>query len=190
MPNITEYGSYVDSGTWDSPAGTVGTAGSGSSNGVMPSSQGVAGVVGAVGSAVGDIFTAQADQRSAAQYDAAAQIALQNKNIVAGSLLVQTAQAQRTFNLSQGAQTAEIGAAGFNGATSSTAQALRTSGANQFAVNMNQITGNNFVQQQAYQSQATDDQNAAKSAMASSGMANLGAAFSTVSAIAQVAAMA
>jgi hypothetical protein len=177
-------------GSGSGGASSAALGGGSPSSGSMPSGgMGVAGVISAVGTAYSDYSTAVADQKSAGEYDAAAEVALQNENIVKGSLITQTSQAQRQFNMTQGAQTSQIAAAGFNPG-STTAQYLQKNNQNQFNVNMNTITGNAVVQEQGYASQATADENAAKAAMAASGGSMMGAAFSTVSAIAQVAQMA
>ena len=186
-------GAYVDqTSNFGSGGGSSAamSAGSSISSGSMPSGgMGAAGVISAVGTAYSDYATSIADRKSASQYDAAAVVALQNEDIVKGSLITQTSQAQRQFNMTQGAQTAQIAAAGF-APTSTTAQYLAKGSSNQFNVNMNTLTGNAVVKEQAYDQQAVADENAAKAANAAAGGAMMGAAFSTISAIAQVAQMA
>lgn len=204
MPNITDYGgndvsgltmnySLLGSGGNSVPSmGSAVASGGGllGMGGTGFTAAGVGGVVSDIGSAIGDIYSASADNTSAGQYDAAAEVALENKQITAGSLITQTAQAQRQFNMVQGAQTTQIAGAGFNTAGSGTAQALQRAGQEQFSVNMNTIMGNNYTQQQSYQEQATADENAAKAAKGAAGGSLLGAGFSAVAAIASVAMMA
>ena len=211
MPNIDDGGGYIDSGTWNtapSGGGSTPPANGGVSGfqGTGATASGVSGAIQGIGNAVGDILTATGDQASAKEYTQAAVIALQNKQVEQGSLLTQTSAMNRQFQLAQGAQTAQISASGFNPGTygnggggaitqgtqggSSTVAGLRTMAFANFSMNRQAMISNNYLQQEAYQQQATADENAAKASNAAATGAFIGAGFSALSSIASIGMMA
>ena len=201
MPNI-------DSGTWDN-TGQVGTYG-GSSTGLLGgasstgllgmggsglTASGVSGAISGAGTAIGDFTAAGAANQSAAEYEAAAQVALSNEQVVKGSLVTQIAQEQRKFELTMGAQRAQLAGAGFmqgdsSGGGSGSGYYLGKASTQQFNVNTSQITSQNYLQQQGYAQQATADENSAEQAKKAAQGGMFGGAMSAVSAIAAVAMMA
>jgi hypothetical protein len=140
----------------------------------------------ALGSAVGDLFSASADRDAAKMYNQAAYEAQQNVRIEQGSLITQTAQASRQFALTRGAQSAEISAAGFSGA-SGTAQALQFAGTSQYGVNLQNITSQNIIQQNAYTAQMKADQSMAAQENEKAEAADIGGVFSGIAAVADFA---
>ena len=207
MPNISSDASnpdtYGPTSTFDTSLsgsnGSTAMGSSGSGTYSQMSGQGVAGVVSAVGNVVGDLMTAQAQGSSARAYDEAAQIALANENVVKGSVITEVSQQQRAFNLLMGSQNAQIGAAGFSNGTFVPGSGMSGSGSGaylarasttQFNLNTAHITEQGFLTEESYQQQANADQSMAKQARAAQSGSYVGAAFSAVSAVAQVAAMA
>jgi hypothetical protein len=205
MPNITGYDdpsvgynssmTQLSNGMSSSAAASGGFAGMGGS----VSASGVGGAIGAIGSAVGDIFSGIGDQKSAAAYDAAAEVALQNENVVKGSLVTQLSQQQRNFNLTLGAQNNQIAGAGFSGgsfvngsgmAGSGSGYYLKRASTGQFNMNEATITAQNYLQQQGYAQQATADEQMAKQANSAATGSFIGAGFSAISAVASIAMMA
>ena len=199
MPNI-------DSGTWDN-TGQVGTYGGSnpyggaSSTGLLGmggsglTSSGVSGALSGVGNAIGDFTAAGAAGQSASEYEAAAQVALSNEQVVKGSLVTQIAQEQRKFELTMGAQRAQLAGAGFmqgdsSGGGSGSGYYLGKASTQQFNVNTSQITSQNYLQQQGYAQQATADENSAAQAQKAAQGDMFGGAMSVVSSIAAVAMMA
>ena len=199
MPNI-------DSGTWDN-TGQVGTYGGSnpyggaSSTGLLGmggsglTASGVSGAISGIGTAVGDFAAVGADNQSAAAYEAAAQVALSNEQVVKGSLVTQIAQEQRKFELTMGAQRAQLAGAGFmqgdsSGGGSGSGYYLGKASTQQFNVNTSQITEQNYLQQQGYAQQATADENSAAQAQKAAQGDMFGGALSVVSSIAAVAMMA
>ena len=199
MPNI-------DSGTWDN-TGQVGTYGGSnpyggaSSTGLLGmggsglTASGVSGAISGIGTAVGDFTAEGAANQSAAEYEAAAQVALSNEQVVKGSLVTQIAQEQRKFELTMGAQRAQLAGAGFmqgdsSGGGSGSGYYLGKASTSQFNVNTSQITEQNYLQQQGYAQQATADENSAAQAQKAAQGDMFGGAMSVVSSIAAVAMMA
>ena len=201
MPNI-------DSGTWDN-TGQVGTyggsnpygavAGGASSTGLLGlggsglTASGVSGAISGVGTAFGDFTAAGAANQSAAEYEAAAQVALSNEQVVKGSLVTQIAQEQRKFELTMGTQRAQLAGAGFmQGGSSGSGSGyyLGKASTQQFNVNTSQITTQNYLQQQGYAQQAQADENSAAQAQKAAQGDMFGGALSVVSSIAAVAMMA
>ena len=196
MPNI-------DSGTWDN-TGQVGTYGGSnpyggaSSTGLLGmggsglTASGVSGAISGIGTAVGDFAAVGADNQSAAAYEAAAQVALSNEQVVKGSLVTQIAQEQRKFELTMGAQRAQLAGAGFmqGDGGSGSGYYLGKASTSQFNVNTSQITTQNYLQQQGYAQQATADENSAAQAQKAAQGDMFGGAMSVVSSIAAVAMMA
>ena len=189
MPNI-------DSGTWDN-TGQVGTYG-GSSTGLLGmggsglTASGVSGAISGIGNAIGDFAAAGAANQSASEYEAAAQVALSNEQVVKGSLVTQIAQAQRQFELTMGTQRAQLAGAGFmQGGSSGSGSGyyLGKASTQQFNVNTSQITEQNYLQQQGYAQQATADENSAAQAQKAAQGDMLGGAMSIVSSLATVAMM-
>ena len=202
MPNI-------DSGTWDN-TGQVGTyggsdpyglLGGASSTGLLGmggsglTASGVSGAISGIGTAVGDFAAAGAAGQSASEYEAAAQVALSNEQVVKSSLVTQIAQEQRKFELTMGAQRAQLAGAGFmqgdsSGGGSGSGYYLGKASTQQFNVNTSQITSQNYLQQQGYAQQATADENSAAQAQKAAQGDMFGGALSVVSSIAAVAMMA
>ena len=199
MPNI-------DSGTWDN-TGQVGTYGGSnpyggaSSTGLLGmggsglTASGVSGAISGIGNAIGDFAAAGADNQSAAAYEAAAQVALSNEQVVKGSLVTQIAQEQRKFELTMGTQRAQLAGAGFmqgdsSGGGSGSGYYLGKASTQQFNVNTSQITEQNYLQQQGYANQATADENSAAQAEKAAHSGMFGGVMSVVSSIAAVAMMA
>lgn len=142
--------------------------------------------ISAEGSAVGDLFAAQGAREAASAYNQAAEEAQQNVQIEQGNIITQTAQATRQFQLTAGAQSAEISAAGFSGA-SSTAQAIGAASKSQFGVNLQNITNQDIIQENAYSSQeAADKSMAAQEELKAEGD-DVGSVFSAVAGIADFA---
>ena len=205
MPNI-------DSGTWDN-TGQVGTyggsdpyglLGGASSTGLLGmggsglTASGVSGAISGIGNAVGDFTAAGAAGQSASEYEAAAQVALSNEQVVKGSLVTQIAQEQRKFELTMGAQNAQLGSAGFTNGTfvngtgmsgSGTGYYLGKASTQQFNVNTSQITSQNYLQQQGYAQQATADENSAEQAKKAAQGGMFGGVMSAIYSIASVAMM-
>ena len=201
MPNI-------DSGTWDN-TGQVGTyggsnpyglLGGASSTGLLGmggsglTASGVSGAISGIGNAIGDFAAVGSANQSAAAYEAAAQVALSNEQVVKGSLVTQIAQTQRQFELTMGAQQAQLAGAGFmqggSGDGSGSGYYLGKASTQQFNVNTSQITSQNYLQQQGYAQQATADENSAAQAQKAAQGDMFGGAMSVVSSIAAVAMMA
>ena len=200
MPNI-------DGGTWDN-TGQVGTyggsdpyglLGGASSTGLLGmggsglTASGVSGAISGIGNAIGDFAAAGAAGQSASEYEAAAQVALSNEQVVKGSLVTQIAQAQRQFELTMGTQRAQLAGAGFmQGGSSGSGSGyyLGKASTQQFNVNTSQITEQNYLQQQGYAQQATADENSAAQAQKAAQGDMFGGAMSVVSSIAAVAMMA
>ena len=200
MPNI-------DSGTWDN-TGQVGTYG-GSSTGLLGgasstgllgmggsglTASGVSGAISGIGTAIGDFAAVGADNQSAAAYEAAAQVALSNEQVVKGSLVTQIAQEQRKFELTMGAQRAQLAGAGFmqgdsSGGGSGSGYYLGKASTQQFNVNTSQIATQNYLQQQGYAQQAQADENSAAQAEKAAQSGMFGGAMSVISSIASVAMM-
>ena len=207
MPQISSDASnqatYGPTSTFDtSLSGSYGSTAMGSSGGgtfSQMSGSGVGGVVSAVGNVVGDLMTAQAQRASARSYDEAAKMALANENVVKGSVITQVAQQQRAFDLTIGQQNAQIGAAGFSNGTfvpgkgmtgSGSGAYLKETSTSQFNLNTAHIRSQGYLTEQGYEQQARADQSMAEQARAAATGSDVGAAFSAVSAVAQVAAMA
>ena len=198
----------IDSGTWDN-TGQVGTYG-GSSTGLLGgasstgllgmggsglTASGVSGAISGAGTAIGDFAAVGADNQSAAAYEAAAQVALSNEQVVKGSLVTQIAQEQRKFELTMGTQRAQLAGAGFmqgdsSGGGSGSGYYLGKASTQQFNVNTSQITEQNYLQQQGYAAQATADENSAEQAKKAAQGGMFGGIMSVVSSIASVAMMA
>ena len=204
MPNIDvgggDYGSLYTGNTATGGSNTP-TAGGGvlGFQGTGATGSGVGGAIQGIGNAVGDILTASGDQASAKEYTEAAVIALQNKQVEANSLITQTSAAARQLESIQGATTAQVGAAGFNTGTfvagkgvvgGGTAGSLRAANQTNFNMNTSAMVANNYLQQSGYQQQATADEEAAAASNRAATGSYIGAGFSALSSIANVAMMA
>ena len=199
MPNISDNSgltmnySMVGGGAGGATTGVLGMGGTGLTAG------GVGGAISGIGSAAADIFAGMAAGQSANSYEQAAQVALSNEQVVKGSLVTQIAQQQRAFDITMGAQNAQIGAAGFSngqfvsgkGMTGSGSGAyLARSSTTQFNLNTSQIREQSYLTQQGYAQQAAADESMAKQAKAAEGGSFLGAGFSALSSVAMIALMA
>lgn len=138
-----------------------------------------------VGSAVGDLFTAAGAREAASMYGQAATEAQSNVQIEQGNIITQTAQATRQYMLTAGAQSTEISAAGFSG-TSSTAQALEFASKSQFGINLQNMTNQDVIQENAYKSQEAADKSMQAQEETKAEGADVGAVFSGVAAVASL----
>ena len=134
-----------------------------------------------VGAAVGDLYTAAGARQAAKMYDKAASEAFANEDIEKGSLIMQTAQANRQLEMVQGSQYAQLSAAGFTGS-----EDLAFATKEQGGVNLQAIKSNNIIQQKAYQGQGEADQSMASQERTKAAGADVGAVFSGLSAVASL----
>ena len=191
MPNIDQTTSLntAQNGAVAGGASSTGLLGLGGSG---LTASGVSGAISGVGTAFGDFTAAGAANQSASEYEAAAQVALSNEQVVKGSLVTQIAQEQRKFELTMGTQRAQLAGAGFmqGDGGSGSGYYLGKASTQQFNVNTSQITTQNYLQQQGYAQQAQADENSAAQAQKAAQGDMFGGALSVVSSIAAVAMMA
>jgi hypothetical protein len=138
------------------------------------------------GSAVGDLFSAAGARDAASMYGQAAAAAQANVQIEQGSLITQTAQATRQYQLVAGTQATQISAAGF-AAGSATGQALASASKSQFGVSLQTLTNNNIIQQDAYKEQVDADKSMQAQEELKATAADVGAGFSAVAGVASIA---